>query len=74
MKLAKNKHKNNNKKQNNNSNTMCSNADRHALYELAIQNVEQEYDFVNTTYRKIKGYNAHTLREDFCGTANMSCE
>ncbi len=53
---------------------MSSNADRHALYELAVQNVEHEYDFVNTTYRKIKGYKAHTLREDFCGTANMSCE
>lgn len=53
---------------------MSSTADRHALYELAVQNVEQEYDFVNTTYHKIKGYKAYTLREDFCGTANMSCE
>ncbi len=53
---------------------MSSKADIHTLYEIAVQNVEQEYDFVNTTYRKIKGYNAHTLREDFCGTANMSCE
>ncbi len=53
---------------------MSSNADRHKLYELAVQNVEHEYDFVNTTYRKIRGYKAHSLREDFCGTANMSCE
>ncbi len=74
MKFAKNKHKNKKRKQRENSGSMSSNADRHALYEIAVQNVEQEYDFVNTTYRKIKGYNAHSLREDFCGSANMSCE
>jgi len=74
MKFAKNKHKNNKKERHENAASMSSRADRHALYEKAVQNVEQEYDFVNTTYRKIKGHNAHSLREDFCGTANMSCE
>lgn len=74
MKFAKNKHKNNKKSRQHKDATMSSNADRHALYEQAVQNVEQEYDFVDSTYRKIKGYKAHSLREDFCGTAKMSCE
>ena len=74
MKFAKNKHNNKKRKPREHPDSMSSHADRHALYEQAVQNVEHEYDFVNTTYRKIKGYNAHTLREDFCGTANMSCE
>ncbi len=74
MKFTKNKYKNNKIKRRDNSGSLSSRADRHALYEIAVQNVEQEFDFVNTTYRKIRGYNAHTLREDFCGTANMCCE
>ena len=72
MKFPKNKHKK--KHRHDNANTMSAKADRHTLYEQAVQNVEQEYDLVDTTYRKIKGYKAHSLREDFCGTAQMSCE
>ncbi|MCG6938634.1 MAG: class I SAM-dependent methyltransferase [Gammaproteobacteria bacterium] len=72
MKFAKNKK--NIKSRHEKAGSMSSMADRHALYEKAVQNVEQEYDFVDTTYRKIRGYKAHSLREDFCGTANMSCE
>lgn len=53
---------------------MSAKADRHVLYEMSVQNVEQEYEFVDTTYRRVKGYKAQNLREDFCGTANMSCE
>ena len=53
---------------------MSAKADRHALYELSVQDVSHEYHFINKTFRDMRGHNAHTLREDFCGTAKMSCE
>lgn len=49
-------------------------ADRHDLYERAVQNVAAEIDFVDRTYRKRRGRPAVRLREDFCGTGNTSCE
>jgi hypothetical protein len=49
-------------------------ADRHVLYGLSVQNVEAEVDFVDDTYRALRGRRARSLREDFCGTANTSCE
>ncbi|MBL0920610.1 MAG: class I SAM-dependent methyltransferase [Phycisphaerales bacterium] len=53
---------------------MASRADRHRLYELSVQCVEAEIDFVDETYRKLRGRRARLLREDFCGTGNSSCE
>ena len=70
MKFAKNKHK----KHTHEPGSMSAKADRHALYERSVQDVSHEYDFVNKTFRDIRGYNAHRLREDFCGTAKMCCE
>ncbi len=49
-------------------------AERHRLYELAVQNAEAEVDFVDETFRALRGRKAHLLREDFCGTANVCCE
>ena len=49
-------------------------ADRHILYQLAVQNVEAEIDFVDDTFRELRGRRAKRLREDFCGTAATSCE
>lgn len=49
-------------------------ADRHRLYELSVQNVEGEFEFVDETYEKLRGRKAQVLREDFCGTAAMACE
>lgn len=49
-------------------------ADRHALYQEAVQDVEAEIDFVDETYEEIRGRKAKLLREDFCGTANTACE
>lgn len=49
-------------------------ADRHELYQRAVQCVESEIDFVDATYRKLRGRRASLLREDFCGTGNTSCE
>ena len=53
---------------------MAQRSDRHLLYEDAVQCVEAEIDFVDDTYRQLRGRKAKWLREDFCGTANTSCE
>lgn len=49
-------------------------ADLHELYQLSVQNVEAEIDFVDATYTRLRGKPAQTLREDFCGTAATACE
>jgi cyclopropane fatty-acyl-phospholipid synthase-like methyltransferase len=53
---------------------MASTADRHACYEESVQCVESEIDFVDHTYKTLRGKRARILREDFCGTGNTSCE
>ena len=53
---------------------MSETADRHALYEHAVQCAEAEIDFVDKTFRRLRGRKAMVLREDFCGTANVCCE
>jgi cyclopropane fatty-acyl-phospholipid synthase-like methyltransferase len=54
--------------------TLADRADRHRLYEHAVQCAEAEIDFVDETFRKLRGRKAQLLREDFCGTANVCCE
>ena len=54
--------------------TMAERADRHELYEKSVQDVGSEYDFVSKTFRKLRGRRPVSVREDFCGTAAMSCE
>jgi hypothetical protein len=49
-------------------------ADKYDLYQRSVQCVEAEIDFVDRTYKKLRGRRATLLREDFCGTANTSCE
>ncbi len=49
-------------------------ADRHELYQLSVQNVESEIDFIDATFKALRGRHAVRLREDFCGTGNTSCE
>lgn len=49
-------------------------ADRHELYQLSVQDVEAEIDFVDATYARLRGRKARSLREDFCGTAASACE
>ncbi len=49
-------------------------ADRHRLYECAVQSPGAEVDFVDRTYRHLRGRSARWLREDFCGTAAVCCE
>ncbi len=54
--------------------TMAEKADIHELYEESVQNVEQETDFLLDTFKKLRGRNPVSLREDFAGTANECCE
>jgi len=54
--------------------SMAERADRHVLYEKSVQCVEAEIDFVDETFTDLRDRKARMLREDFCGTANTSCE
>jgi len=54
--------------------TLAEQADRHRLYELSVQNPEAEIGFMDATFRALRGRRAQLLREDFCGTAAVSCE
>lgn len=49
-------------------------ADRHVLYQLSVQGVEAEIDFVDDTFKALRGRRPAIIREDFCGTANSSAE
>lgn len=49
-------------------------SDRHQLYQHSVQDVETEIDFVEQTWSELRNRPAVLLREDFCGTANTSCE
>ena len=53
---------------------MSTLADRHLLYQHAVQDVEAEIDFVEQTWSELRQRPAIFLREDFCGTANTACE
>lgn len=66
--------KNNNKKKLNNKPMMADLADKHILYQESVQCVESEIDFVDQTFYELRGRYADSLREDFCGTMNTSCE
>lgn len=44
---------------------MAERADRHALYESSVQNVESEIDFVDEEFFKLRQRRARYLREDF---------
>lgn len=61
-------------KQGKKTKTSAQKADPHALYEVSVQCVEAEIDFVDATFERLRGRKAIVLREDFCGTASTSCE
>ncbi|MDX2474256.1 MAG: class I SAM-dependent methyltransferase [Candidatus Krumholzibacteria bacterium] len=52
----------------------AKNADLHWLYEKSVQNAEVEVGFINEVYEKTFGHKPISLREDFCGTANLCAE
>jgi len=53
---------------------MAEKADIHELYEHSVQNVENEIEFLQTTFKSLTGRTGYLFREDFCGTASASCE
>ena len=54
--------------------TLAETSDIYELYEASVQSVEYEIEFIQNTYKEIRGQNAYLFREDFCGTASASCE
>ncbi|MFY9343589.1 MAG: class I SAM-dependent methyltransferase [Planctomycetota bacterium] len=48
-------------------------ADRHALYQLAVQSPAADAAFYDRWFRRFTGRPLRVLREDFCGTAVLSC-
>ncbi|GAB4222220.1 MAG: hypothetical protein Kow0062_18600 [Acidobacteriota bacterium] len=48
-------------------------ADRYALYQRSVQSPEFDASFIDRVYRKEYGSPPMLLREDFCGTAAISC-
>ena len=70
----KSKQRNKGKNKKKNCRLTAKKADPHILYENSVQAVESEIDFVDETFATLSGRKAKFLREDFCGTANTSCE
>jgi len=68
---SKNK-KNRRKKKRNRS--MADRADRHVLYQLAVQSPEPDIEFFEKAYRHFRQAEPLSMREDFCGTALLSTE
>lgn len=54
--------------------SMAEQADIHELYEQSVQAVDVEVEFLRDTFRALRGRDAQSFREDFCGTAALSCE
>lgn len=53
---------------------LAERADRHRLYEKSVQDAAVEVDFVDMAFRNLRKRRPVSLREDFCGTANVCCE
>lgn len=49
-------------------------ADKHELYQLAVQSAEEDIKFLRRVYRKLRGKEARHFREDFCGTHLLATE
>ena len=45
------------------------NADRHELYQIAVQSPVEDVRFLSRVYEEARGRKPRHLREDFCGTA-----
>jgi hypothetical protein len=54
--------------------TMAAQADKYALYRLAVQAPEHEVDEFVRFYKDAYGRSPVTLREDFCAAAAVCCE
>ncbi len=54
--------------------TLASQADRHVLYQHAVQAPDFEVEFFVDRYKELRGKKPLVLREDFCGTALLCVE
>lgn len=52
--------------------TLASKADRHVLYERAVQDPVHDAATLAKLYRRFRKEDALVLREDFCGTATLA--
>jgi SAM-dependent methyltransferase len=50
------------------------NADKHDLYQKSVQAPDIDARFLARLYKKLNGKPGRVFREDFCGTAILSCE
>lgn len=48
--------------------------DKYYYYHSSVQSSENDVEFFDKTYKKIRGKEAKIFREDFCGTHALSCE
>lgn len=48
-------------------------ADKHVLYQIAVQSPQAEAAFIDRVYRQTYGKPPTLFREDFCGSALISC-
>ena len=55
------------------SNSPSQPVDKHALYEVAVQNVDTDLRFFKRIFKYYRQRKPLTLREDFCGTALLCC-
>ncbi|MBI4703991.1 MAG: class I SAM-dependent methyltransferase [Deltaproteobacteria bacterium] len=54
--------------------TLAERADRHALYQRAVQRPESDIALFGRLFRELRGRTPRSLREDFCGTAHFATE
>ena len=54
--------------------TQAELADRHEMYQYAVQAPDTEVEFFEETYEKLRGKKPLSMKEDFCGTSYLSVE
>lgn len=54
--------------------TLAEQADRHVLYQEAVQDPETEVENFTKFYTEIRGKNPLSMKEDYCGTAYLATE
>src|SRR3569832_850249 len=54
--------------------TLAKRADRHVLYQHAVQAPDYEIEFFEDHYKELRGKKPRSLLEDFCGTALLCVE
>ncbi len=67
--MAKNSNKNKNRKKHRYT---AKTADKYELYQLSVQSPAEDVEFLQHTYRSLRGRKAKHFREDFCGTCLLT--